>query len=189
MPGCPSTCSKSSSITKRCRPPWATTRSASNANNKPSPWSGRWRVTATATRPVRGRPGLPAGVGVGPVRQLHGAVERQSRRRALPDPFPVRGLRVLPARPVLPARSRRTHRQSASRPRNRPGHERSRLCHRQPDRRDRRVLRGERTDAPPSRRSRPDERAEVEQAARNRPARAARRIPVTAAPGSVAHAQ
>jgi len=44
--------------------------------------------------------GLPAGVGVGPVRQLHGAVERQSRRRALPDPFPVRGLRVLPARPV-----------------------------------------------------------------------------------------
>jgi hypothetical protein len=36
----------------------------------------------------------------------------------------------------------------------------------------------------------PDERAEVEQAARIlRRARAARRIPVTAAPGSVAHAQ
>ena len=61
----------------------------------------------------RGQPGavhqphrLRAGLGVGAVRQLHRTVQRQSRRRRLPDPLPVRRLRLLPARPVLPARPR-----------------------------------------------------------------------------------
>ena len=44
--------------------------------------------------PVRQHHRLRAGLGRGAVRQLHRAVQRQSRRRRLPDPLPVRRLRL-----------------------------------------------------------------------------------------------
>ena len=99
-------------------------------------------------RPVRQHHRLRAGLGRGAVRQLHRAVQRQRRRRRLPDPLPVRRLRLLPARPLLPAGPRTAHRRPACRPGNRPGNGCRRLRAGQPHRRDRRVHRSGRGDAP-----------------------------------------
>ena len=66
----------------------------------------------------------------------------------LPDPLPVRRLRLLPARPLLPAGPRTAHRRPARRPGNRPGDGCRRLRAGQPHRRDRRVHRRDRGDAP-----------------------------------------
>ena len=73
----------------------------------------------------------------------------------LPDPLPVRRLRLLPTRPVLPARPRTAHRRPARRPGDRPGDRRRRLRHRQPHRGDPRLHRRRRADAPPAGRTRP----------------------------------
>ncbi|MFF8392026.1 hypothetical protein [Streptomyces sp. NPDC016172] len=65
----------------------------------------------------------------GPVRQLHGAVERQGRRNCLPDPLPVFRLRFLSPGPVLPPRDRGTHQLPSRRPRDCPGDGCRRLRH------------------------------------------------------------
>jgi hypothetical protein len=52
--------------------------------------------------PGRALPDSVLAAGRGPVRHLHRAVERASRRRGLPVSVPVPGLRALPLRPLLP---------------------------------------------------------------------------------------
>ncbi|MEU9521758.1 tyrosine-type recombinase/integrase [Streptomyces sp. NPDC048224] len=69
-----------------------------------------------------------------PFRQLPRAQQRQGRRQSLPDPLPIRRLRLLSPRPVLPARDRGTRQRPAGRPRDRQGPGRRRLRRPQPHR-------------------------------------------------------
>ncbi|MDQ6617317.1 MAG: tyrosine-type recombinase/integrase, partial [Actinomycetota bacterium] len=109
---------------------------AVDANGNPAPFAG-------ALAYERASVSVPFG-------NWHRTLQRQGGRRALSDPVPVCGLRLLPARPLLPARHRRTHRQPARRQRDRPGHRRRRLRHRQPHRPNRRVHRRRREHGPPT---------------------------------------
>ena len=63
-------------------------------------------VAGTGAARLRAQPAIPRR-GRSPVRGVHRAVQRQSRRRCLPVPVPVRRLRPLPHRRILPARSPR----------------------------------------------------------------------------------
>ena len=104
--------------------PAATTASAKTAAAPPST-----RVTALQLRPARQpdlarRPGA-AGLrtrpprrrrGRRPLRQLHRTVQRQGRRRRLPGPVPLRRLRPLPHRRLLPARPAGLPRRPAAHP-------------------------------------------------------------------------
>lgn len=58
--------------------------------------------------PMGIRPRLRGALGRGAVRQLHRTIQRQGRWPCLPDPVPVRRLRVLPPGPVLHGGHRRS---------------------------------------------------------------------------------
>ena len=141
------------------------------------------RAVGLAGHRRRGQPapfarptGLPAGIGVGAVRQLHRAVQRQGRRRILPDPIPVRRLRLYRPDPsYLPAieehiASLRADFETAR------AMDAAELRAGQPHRRDRRVRHRSRQDAARPGRTRP-------RASALRSRRPARSCAVPAPPG------
>ena len=74
-------------------------------------WRARPRAAGRRARPLRGR------LRRRPLRHLHRAVQRRRRRERLPGPVPLRRLRPLPHRRVLPARPDRLPRRPAPHPR------------------------------------------------------------------------
>ncbi|MGW1929963.1 DUF6262 family protein [Streptomyces sp. NPDC001919] len=112
---------------------------------------------------------------------LHRTQQRQSRRQLLPHPLPMRRLRLLPPRPLLPHSDRTAHQRTTRRPRNSPGHGRRRIRHHRPHRPDQRLRAGHRSHAPPTR-SPPRRRTPGDRRSQRHPAQSARRHPHPPAP-------